>query len=217
MASGQNVALEERQGKGMVDEAIKAGVKFFVYTSVDRGGSKSYDNPTNVPHFASKHNVEHHLVEKAEGTEMRWLILRPVAFFDNLTPSYFGKIFATALQVGLKGKPLQYIATSDIGHFAAQGFLKPEEYSGKSISLAGDSLTHDQMAAIFKEKTGKNFPSTFKFLANALLSMSKDMGAMFKWFHDEGYGADIDELKKVHPGLKDFSAWLEKDSQFMKR
>jgi nucleoside-diphosphate-sugar epimerase len=66
----------------MVDGALAAGVKFFVYTSVERGGNdKSYDNPTNVPHFISKHNIEHHLVENA-GDKMQWTILRPVAFMD---------------------------------------------------------------------------------------------------------------------------------------
>jgi arsenate reductase-like glutaredoxin family protein len=38
---------------------------------------------------------------------------------------------------------------------------------------------------------------------------------MFKWFREHGYKVDIHELKKAHPGLKDFSAWLETESQFM--
>jgi hypothetical protein len=77
-----SVEIEETQGKALVDGALAADVKFFVYSSVDRGGDdKSYENPTTVPHFTNKHNIEHHLVEKA-GDKMQWTILRPVAFTD---------------------------------------------------------------------------------------------------------------------------------------
>jgi hypothetical protein len=33
----------------------------------------------------------------------------------------------------------------------------------------------------------------------------------------EGYGADVEEVKKIHPGLKDFETWLETESGFVKR
>ena len=79
-ATGQT---EEAQGKGLVDGAVANGVKMFLYASVDRGGDeKSPDNPTNIPHFISKYNIEKHLVEKAKAAEMDWCILRPVAYMD---------------------------------------------------------------------------------------------------------------------------------------
>jgi uncharacterized protein YbjT (DUF2867 family) len=82
VGKGASVELEETQGKAVVDGALAAGVKFFVYTSVERGGEdQSYENPTPIPHFISKHRIEHHLVEKA-GDKMQWTILRPVAFMD---------------------------------------------------------------------------------------------------------------------------------------
>lgn len=75
---------EEEQGKALVDAALEHGVKMFVYTSVDRGGDKSFDTPTPIPHFISKHNIEHYLVDKAgaKGEKMQWTILRPTAFLD---------------------------------------------------------------------------------------------------------------------------------------
>lgn len=45
--------------------------------------------------------------------------------------------------MALKGKPLQLVATSDIGYFGAEAFLNPNKYEGKGISLAGDELTFD--------------------------------------------------------------------------
>ncbi|RAL02554.1 NmrA/HSCARG family protein [Aspergillus ibericus CBS 121593] len=213
---GSTHDAEERQGKNLIDAALKNNVKYFVYTSVDRGGDASFDQPTRIPHFITKHNVEHYLVNKTKGTDMAWTILRPTAFFDNFTPDFIGKVVNTCWKISLRGKPLQLIAVSDIGFFGAQAFLKPEEYSGKCVSLAGESLTFDEMAAIFKQKTGKNLPMTFGFLGRLFMWMVKDLGYMFQWFHDSGYNADIPALKRVHPELKDFAAWLETDSAFMK-
>jgi nucleoside-diphosphate-sugar epimerase len=216
MGSGQTVEAEERQGKALVDESIKQGVRFFVYTSVDRGGDASFDNPTNIPHFISKHRIEHHLVDQTKHGEMDWTIIRPTAFFDNMVPGFMFKGFVTSWKIGLKGKPLQCIAVSDIGYFGSLAFLKPDEFKGKCISLAGDELTFDQLAKTFKAKTGKDIPMTYEFICHLLMWFVKDFGAMFRWFHEHGYKANIGELKKIHPGLKDFGAWLETDSQFMK-
>jgi uncharacterized protein YbjT (DUF2867 family) len=76
---------EIRQGKAMVDGAVKAGVKHFVYSSVERGGDEhSWENPTPIPHFASKHEIEHHLKDTAG--EMGWTILRPgMSIFSPLS------------------------------------------------------------------------------------------------------------------------------------
>ncbi|KAL5360727.1 nucleoside-diphosphate-sugar epimerase family protein [Aspergillus floccosus] len=191
-----NGAPEEKQGKGLVDESLKQKVQFFVYSSVDRGGDASYTTPTKVPHFINKHNIEHHL---------------------NLVPGFFGKVFATCFKIALKGKPLQMVATDDIGFFGAEAFMHPQEYQNKSLSLAGDELTYDQFAQIFQQKTGEPIPSTYRFLCSVFMASMKDMGYMFKWFHDSGYKANILELKKINPDLKDFGTWLERDSEFSKK
>jgi nucleoside-diphosphate-sugar epimerase len=185
-----------------------------VYSSADRGGDESYTTPTRVPHFISKYNIEHHLVERSKNTDMRWTILRPVAFYENLVPGLFGKVFATSFKMALKGKPLQMVATDDIGFFAADAFSHPEKYQDRAISLAGDELTFDQMALIFKQKTGQEVPATFQILCSIFMFLVKDMGYMFKWFHDVGFKANISDLKKINPGLKDFGTWLEHDSEF---
>ncbi|KAL2828416.1 hypothetical protein BDW59DRAFT_143083 [Aspergillus cavernicola] len=207
--------IEERQGKALVDAALKNNVKHFVYTSVDRGGDVSLENPTVIPHFISKHNIELHLINSTKGTDMSWAILRPVAFLDgSFVPGFIGKIFATCWKIALKEKPLQVIAVSDIGFFGAQAFLKPDEYKEQGISLAGDELSFDEMTRIFKSKTGKDVPLTFEFVAWFFMWMIKDFGTMFQWFHDEGYKTEIQALKKAHPGLKDFRAWLETESDW---
>ncbi|KAF3349205.1 Anaphase-promoting complex subunit 8 [Verticillium dahliae VDG2] len=74
---GAGAGDEQRQGQGLVDASLAAGVSFFVYTSVDRHGDRSATNPTDVPHFIHKQAIEKHLMARAAGTPMAWTILRP--------------------------------------------------------------------------------------------------------------------------------------------
>lgn len=147
-------------------------------------------------------------------SSMDWAILRPVAFFENLTPDFFGRVFATCFKTALKGKPLQFVATSDIGFFAADAFLNPDTYKGKAISLAGDELTFEGMSLVFEQKTGRTLPMAFRPLCSLFMAAVKDMGYMFRWFHEHGYKADISKLRAMNPGMKDFATWLETESAF---
>lgn len=208
--------IEERQGKALVDAAIKAGVQHFVYSSVDRSGAKSYENPTNIPHFKSKHNIEHHLIEKSKGTSLGWTILRPVAFMENFDGGFVGKVFATSWQLVVKSRPLQLIATTDIGVFGAKAFQSPKQFNEKAISLAGDELTYQQMAAVFSKNIQGGVPGTWSILARLVLWLSEEMGTMFAFFEKEGYGANVEELRKEHPELMTLEKWLEK-SPFPKK
>lgn len=216
---GQGKLNEAQQGKAVVDEAIKAGALFFVYSSVDRHGADSIRNPTQVPHFVSKHEIEHHLLARTaalpEGPErMRWCIFRPTAFMGNLTDDFFGRVFVTAWRMALGDKPLQLVSVTDIGWFGAQAFLRPDEFEGRSLSLAGDELTATQAAERFKAKTGREMSYTYEIFCKLLMWMVKDVGYMFQWFREVGYAADIAALREMHPGLLDFEGWLETESQF---
>ncbi|KAI0176528.1 NAD(P)-binding protein [Hypoxylon sp. FL1284] len=217
IGGGATAKSEEVQGKALIDASVKNGVKHFVYSSVDRGGDKSDQSPTDVPHFISKHKIEQHLYEKTKGGQMDWTILRPVAFFENLVPGFVGKVFNSSWDVMLeKDKKLQLIATSDIGFFAAEAFTKPEEYKDKKLSIAGDELTFREYAAVFKEKTGRDLPTSFGFVGRMVCAMVKELGNMFKWFNNVGYGADIPASKQINPDMKDFGTWLVEQSDFMK-
>ncbi|KAK4683266.1 hypothetical protein QC764_123560 [Podospora pseudoanserina] len=81
--------------------------------------------------------VEQHLRKNATRT-MGWTILGPVIFMDNPPPGLAGKVFMTLLRDTLgRDKPLQWIATRDIGFFAAEAFHNPEEWNKKATGLAG--------------------------------------------------------------------------------
>jgi uncharacterized protein YbjT (DUF2867 family) len=216
VSMGKNVTVEGeiQQGKDLIDESIKHGVQCFVYSSVERGGDEaSWDNQTPVPHFQSKYHIERHLRDAA-GDKMGWTILRPVAFMENLQPSFPTKVFMTALRDTLDGKPLQWVAPSDIGFFAGQAFANPEEWNHKAIGLAGDELDFAGISKAFLNKTGAPIGTTFGFLGNALKWGVPELNVMMKWFASDGYRADVQKLRSVHPALMDMETWLEKSSNF---
>lgn len=218
MGKNASPEIEETQGKGLVDEAIKQGVKQFVYTSVERGGEKSYENPTDVPHFISKHNIEHHLVDKTKDEKMGWTIIRPVAFMENFAEGFMGKMFGASWYSGLPNdKKLQLISVKDIGWYAAQSFINPEKYNKREINLAGDDISFNDADKVFRKKTGQPIPCTFGVLGSAVLWGVKEMGVMFKWFDAHGYGADVQMLKKEHPKLMSLGDWIDTQSWLPKK
>lgn len=217
LGKGQSVETEEKTGKALVDEALKHNVKHFVFTSVDRGGEKSIDNPTEVPHFISKHNIERHLIDSAKGTDMKYTILRPVGFMDNWVPGFMGKTFGAMWSAALKpDRKLQLISVRDIGHFAAEAFRNPAKYNNRAISLAGDELTLAEADKVWKNAVGHGAPNTFSFVGSGLFWVSKELSTMFRWFQTDGYSVDIAALKKEHPGLQTLGDWIVNESAFKK-
>ena len=214
MGKGVTFEGEVKQGCDLVDESVKNNVQQFVYSSVERGGDeKSWDNPTPIPHFQTKQLIEFHLRDHAG--DMGWTILRPVAFMDNLMPAFPTKVFMTAVHNTLgDNKPLQWVATSDIGVFAAQAFSKREDWKHKAIGLAGDELTVPQLNKAFANATGTPLGTTYSILGSALMWGVAELGHMIGWFGTDGYKADIPNLKKIHPGLLNMEAWIKEKSAF---
>ncbi|KAJ5245949.1 hypothetical protein N7468_000932 [Penicillium chermesinum] len=104
---------------------------------------------------------------------------------------------------------------TDVGFFGAQAFLSPEEYRNECLSLAGDELTFAEMEKIFRKECGRAVPLTFHFVSRILMWMMNELGYMFQWFYDSGFGADITALKEIRPDLQTFESWLANESGFV--
>jgi uncharacterized protein YbjT (DUF2867 family) len=209
--------VEERQGKALIDAAAAAGVKHFVYTSADRGGlEKSDRDPTLIHHFASKYNIEKHLLTVHEKhPNMQYTIVRPVAFWDNLTPDFLGRVFKTVWDMNGMDESgrLQFVSSKSIGLLVADIFRKPEEYQGQSISLATDDLTANEANAIFKKFTGKDIPTTYPFVGKLIKWLAyEQFGRMADWFKTDGFGADPNMYLGRIDGMENFETWLKESS-----
>ena len=175
----------------------------------------------------SKFNIEKHLKQvvantqkPVSGTEsvidstaMQYTILRPVAFMDNLTPDFFGRVFATILK--LNGRKMQLIDTESVGVIAANAFLNPERYLNQSFSLASDSVSFEDVNESFKRKfNGREVPRTYEFVARlVMLAAWKELGIMFKWIREEGFEADVTEFRSLAE-VQNFEQWLGNSSKF---
>jgi uncharacterized protein YbjT (DUF2867 family) len=135
---------------------------------------------------------------------------------DNLGTGFGTKVFVAALRnyLGERDKALQWVAVADIGVFAAKAFAEPEKWDRRAVGLAGDELTMEQLNEVFLKATGNPVPSTFWVFGSALTGLVKEMGAMLEWFATDGYGVDIAELRKEHPGLLTMEEWLREKSPF---
>ncbi|GAP92239.1 hypothetical protein SAMD00023353_10100050 [Rosellinia necatrix] len=208
---------EEAQARPLIDAAARHGVKRFVFSSIERGGeARSWENPTDVPHFVTKHNIEHYLRKTcAESPSMTYTILRPVAFMDNLNPtSGFGPVMAATWHTLPSSTKLQLVSVRDIGVFGAKALWYPEIYENRAISLAGDELTLLDARSIFRRVTGTQLPQAWTIVGYVFRWLVHDVGKMFDFFEKEGYKADIQELKAAEPRLQDFETWLKESSTF---
>ncbi|MGW5067322.1 NmrA/HSCARG family protein, partial [Streptomyces cyaneofuscatus] len=141
----ETLAAEVRHGKAVADVAKEAGVTHFVYSSV--GGA---ERGTGIDHFESKAEIERHI--KALGLPAT--ILRPVFFMNNLL--HFADVEGErVMSLPVEpDKPMQFIASDDIGVFAAEAFDRPAEFIGREIELAGDEITFPQVAEVYERITG---------------------------------------------------------------
>ncbi|KAB2571857.1 hypothetical protein DBV05_g9505 [Lasiodiplodia theobromae] len=206
---------EYDQGAALIDAAIAAGsVKHFVQTSVDRHGARSASNPTKVPHFISKHKIEQHLLARAPAAGMTWTIVQPVAFLENFGSAQMGPAFAAMWKTTLGWeRPLQLVSAVDIGRVAAAALVEEERYAGRMIPLAGEEIALGRVREIYREvKGGAELPMVPDEVAAGIFEGSYDTKMMFEFFVEEGYGADVEALRREFPGMLDYKAWLAKES-----
>lgn len=189
----------------------------FVYASGDRGGpERSALTPTYVKNFAAKYHVEKHLeATVAQGKIGGYTILRPVTFMENVGEDTHGKGFVRMWEQMGPQKTLQLVSTRDIGWFAAQTFLHPdgERYRGKALSLVGDELTQREADEVFQRLVGREMKMAPCLVASGVKWVMKGtVGEMFRWFEEEGYGADVKECRRWKPGMMGWEEWLREAS-----
>ncbi|KAI0016111.1 hypothetical protein F4780DRAFT_783539 [Xylariomycetidae sp. FL0641] len=229
MGKGVTKASEIAQGRALIDAALRSGtVAAFVYSSVERGGdAASWANATPIPHFQSKYEIERYLRAAAAdadehtgtggtGNNMAWTVLRPVAFMDNLAPGTATGVFLAALRnwCGDEGRPVQWVATRDVGVFAALAFADPAAWDRRAVGLAGDELTCAGLARAFRRATGAAPPRAPGFLGSLLTCLVAELRLMIAWFASDGYRADVPARRRDHPGLLSLEQWLVEVSPF---
>jgi uncharacterized protein YbjT (DUF2867 family) len=196
-------AAEELNGKRFADAVKASGSPHLVYSSAEGVERKS-----GLGHYESKWAIEQHIRD----LKLPATILRPVGFMDALgVPAmqrgmYLGMFRANW---GVSHR-VQFVATYDIGWFAARALEDPERYAGRVIPLAGDELNVADIIRTFKTVTGHKpwvapIPA---FVAKKM--MPKEFADMFRWIREEGFEANIAQVRQEYPQLLTFAGWLRK-------
>ena len=193
---------EWQQLKTCIDAAQNTGVKHVVYSSVQRAVDLA-----DVPHYAQKIRAEEYL----QASGLAWTILRPVFFMDNFgADALAGNLLAGRLHAPMPPHvATQLIAVDDIGHAAATVLAAPEAWAGKTLDLAGDALTWEEIAAAIGSAIGRTvdfYPLPPEWVAE---SMGPDYAAYYDWLWKEGFTASLDGMRETlgfQP--KDFATYL---------
>jgi uncharacterized protein YbjT (DUF2867 family) len=192
---------EVRQGIMMADAAKQAGIAHYVYTSVG-----SAHRNTGIPHFETKWKVEQHIRQIG----LPVTILRPVWFMENFTT--FSKPSAEGiLMMPMRAdKKLAMVALRDIGEFGAAAFMRPHDFVGQAIDLAGDELTMQEVAAQLSKVTGRSIQFQALPLEQAEAALGHDLATMFRWFNEVGYQINVAALKQTFGiPLTTFAEWIK--------
>ena len=131
---------------------------------------------------------------------------------DNLVPGIPTQVFVAALRDTLKGKTCEWVATADIGGFARLAFEDPGKFNHRAIGLAGEELTISQLDAAFRDEAGQGMKGTLWAAGAVLKYMVPEVAKMVNWFAEEGYGVDVEECRRLNPGMIDIRTWIRTQS-----
>src|SRR6516164_8088918 len=141
-------AREIQQGKNMAGAALNAGVEHFVFSSV--GGA---ERKSGIAHFETKWEIENHIRKLGLPATM----IRPAGFMENYyIPPLEGQLLKGRLFDPVRAdRPLQTIASDDIGKFISLAFAQPGRFTGLELEIAGSELTSPQTAEVFSRVLGR--------------------------------------------------------------
>jgi uncharacterized protein YbjT (DUF2867 family) len=173
-----------------------------------------------VPHFDAKGEANHFFTDYGVPTTF----MLTSFYWDNII--YFGmqpkkgpdgKYYLT---IPMENKKLPGIAAEDIGKCAYGIFKNGNEYIGKTVGIAGEHATGEQMASALTKVLGKEIKYNsvpFDTYRGFGFPGADDLGNMFQFKHDfEDYFCGIrnlDESKKLNPALMNFESWAAKNKE----
>lgn len=221
-----SVDKEKAEAAIYADAARKAGLKHAIWSTLE--DTREYipltDNrmPTlqgkyKVPHFDGKGESDKLFTDAGVPTTF----LLASFYWDNFI--YFGagpkrgEDGKLALTLPIGDSKMAGIAAEDIGKCAYGIFKKGTELVGKSIGIAGEQLTGNEMANALSQALGE--PVIYnKVPADVYRSFgfpgADDLGNMFQ-FYDEfadelNKTRDVASTRQLNPDLLNFEQWLKK-------
>ncbi|MBS1913905.1 MAG: NmrA/HSCARG family protein [Bacteroidetes bacterium] len=216
---------ELQQARNMALAAKQAGVHHVIWSTLEdtrKWVPLSDDRmPTlmekyKVPHFDAKGEANAIFTEAGVPTTF----MNTAFYWDNLVGFGMGprrNADGTATFVLPMGdRKLPGIAAVDIGRTAYGVFKAGDEFIGKSIGIAGEHLTGEQMASVLSSTLGEQigyYAMPFEAYRELGFPGADDLGNMFQFkhdFNDDYVGTrDIATVRRLNPALQTFAQWAE--------
>lgn len=173
-----------------------------------------------VPHFDAKGEADGYFKELGLPLTLSYASF----YWDNFI--FFGMGPRKApdgtltLDLPLADKQLTGIGAEDIGKCALGVFKQGTRYIGKSVGLASDALTGEQIAAAFSRALGREVryrAVPFEVYRSLGFPGAEDLGNMFQFyaeFEDVLLASrDIALSRSLDPELESFDAWLARNAK----
>ncbi len=220
---------ELAQATNIAEAAKRAGVKHVVWSTFEdtRDSIPLTDDrmPTlqgkyKVAHFDAKAEANAEFTKRGVPTTMLYTSFYWENFINLGAGPAKGPDGVLGLTMPMGDKRLPGIAAEDIGKAAYGVFKAGDTYIGKTVGVAGDHLTGEQMADAFTSALGQTVryndvpPEVYRSFP---FPGADDMGNMFQFkrdFNRDFVGArDIEATRKLNPELMTFAAWLAKHAK----
>lgn len=220
---------EYEEAKSMAHAAKEAGLQHVIWSTLEDTRKWVPLDDNRMPTLMEKYKVPH-FDAKGEADQVFTDLGVPVTFlrasfyWDNFI--YFGsgpkkgadeKLYLT---FPLDDKKMAGIAAEDIGKCAYGIFKKGPGLLGKTIGVAGDQLTGQEMATALSKAIGQEVifnnvsPETFRGFG---FPGADDLGNMFQFYRDFDEVCnsvrDVNYSRQLNPELKSFDAWLDENAK----
>ena len=191
---------EVEEGKNVIAAAKASGVKHLIYSS----GAAA--EPGIGMEGVGMMQIELAIVDSG----VPYTVFRPVAFMENFDP-----LKADTVENGFRDsrgpdRMLYFISIPDIGFFVGEAFDNPDEWVGEALNIASDKMTVAEYVATVSDVMGREIAYHQLPLEEYLEIYPKPMRPLFRWYHEAGYSADVEEFRKRYPNLITLEQHLRK-------
>ncbi len=169
-----------------------------------------------VPHFDAKGEADPFFREAGVPTTFLLTTFYWDNFLSNAGPRR-GPDGKLVLTLPMGDQKLAGIAVEDIGKCAYGIFKRGGELIGKTVGIAGEHLSGEEMAAALSRAVGEEVqyrPLPFDVYRNLGFPGAQDLGNMFQFYHDfSDYFLgmrDVDFARELNPELLSFDEWIRR-------
>ncbi|QGY42691.1 NAD(P)H-binding protein [Maribellus comscasis] len=194
-------------GRTLIALIRNSNLKHVVFSSV--GG---VDRNSAINHFRWKKEIEDHLRQSGKP----FTIVRPAGYMETFAHPKSIRLITGLLNLYINSTgTFQLISTQDIGRIVSMVFDNPQKYKEQIMEISGDELTVTELFYKLNQVKGiKMMPYRFPKMAKYFIP--KSLKQMLVFYANDGWKANISELRNEFKGLLTFEDWLKTSDIFNK-